>query len=128
MNSESIGHVTVNERVPSLRFHKFVDERMQGWMREHLNGSNFGSHTDREVSIEASASEIAFNETDYEVSFFDEDPLGEISCLVVVQSGETLWRAWESADNPRAALSRSLEHLHTSDVDENGNNGDDRMT
>ncbi len=91
----SFGHVTINERNPSSRFSRFVDERMKDWMRDYLDD---------------------LPETDYEVSFFDEDPLGEISCLVIVQSGETLWRAWESADNPRTALKRSLHHLHTAGV------------
>ena len=91
----SFGHVTINERNPSSRFNRFVDERMKDWMRDYLDD---------------------LPDTDYEVSFFDEDPLGEISCLVIVQSGETLWRAWESADTPRTALKRSLHHLHTDGV------------
>ena len=85
------GHVTVNERVPSQRFHRFVDEQVKEWMREH---------------------DISDRQAEYEVAFFDEDPLGETSCLIVIQQGENLWRSWETADNPRQALSRCLENLH----------------
>ena len=94
-NSGPLGHITFNERNPNSRLNRFVDERMREWMRDHLD---------------------VLPETDYEVSFFDEDPIGEISCLVIVQSGETLWRAWQSADNPRMALKRSLEHLHLAGI------------
>lgn len=87
---EPHGHVTVNERVPTQRFHRFVDEKVRDWMREH--------HVDDDPA-------------EYEVAFFDEEPLGEISCLVVVQSGDHFWRSWETADNPRLALRRSLEQL-----------------
>ena len=86
---EPNGHVTVNERVPSHRFHRFVEEKVKDWMKENLND------------------ELA----QYEVAFFEEDVLGEVSCLVVIQAGDHLWRSWESADNSRLALSRSLSHL-----------------
>ena len=92
---ESCGRITINERNPNSRLNRYVDEQMKDWMRDHLD---------------------ALPETDYEVSFFDEDPIGEISCLVIVQSGETLWRAWQSADNPRMALKRSLQQLHMAGV------------
>ncbi|HVK61079.1 MAG TPA: hypothetical protein VM432_05995 [Bdellovibrionales bacterium] len=91
---EPQGHITVNEHVPTQRFHRFVDEKVKDWLRDH--------------GFEDQPSE-------YEVAFFDEDVLGEVSCLVVVQSGEQMWRSWETADNPRAALSRSLEHLAIED-------------
>lgn len=84
------GHVTINERVPSQRFNRFVDEQIRDWMRDQ----NFGE-----------------DPAEYEVAFFDEDPLGEVSCLVVIQAGKQLWRSWETADNPRLALSRSIENL-----------------
>jgi hypothetical protein len=84
------GHVTVNERIPSQRFTRFVDQQIKNWIREH---------------------EIDRFTTEYEVAFFDEESLGEVSCLVVVQSGTQLWRAWESADNSRAALMLTMEHL-----------------
>lgn len=88
---EPVGHITVNERIPSQRFHRFVDEKIKDWMKDH--------------NLEEQPAE-------YEVAFFDEDPLGEISCLVVIHSGKQLWRSWETADNPRLALYRSIEHLH----------------
>ena len=122
MNFEAIGHVTVNERIPSQRFHKFVDEKMKDWMIDHIHQGEQAA----DLPFPQTNS-LHLGGTDYEVSFFDEDPLGEISCLVVVQSGDTMWRAWESADNPRSALSRSLEHLHTAEIDENGDNGDDQL-
>lgn len=87
---EPNGHVTVNERVPSQRFNRFVDESIREWMR------------DQGLDDEPS---------EYEVAFFDEDPIGETSCLIVVQVGGELWRSWETADNPRVALQRSLEQL-----------------
>lgn len=94
---DPVGHVTVNERIPSQRFHRFVDEKIKDWMKDH--------------QLEDAPAE-------YEVAFFDEDPLGEISCLVVIHSGEHLWRSWETADNPRLALRRSLEHLNPTDEEE----------
>ena len=33
----SLGHVTINERDPSSRFNRFVDERIKDWMRDHLD-------------------------------------------------------------------------------------------
>jgi hypothetical protein len=93
------GHITVNEHAPSQRFHRFVEEKVRDWMRER---------------------EITDQNTEYEVAFFDEDSLGETSCLIVVQQGENLWRAWETADNPRLALSRSLENLHIDSDDDDG--------
>jgi hypothetical protein len=84
------GHITVNEHVPTERFHRFVDEKVKDWLKDH--------------GFENTASE-------YEVAFFDEDVLGEVSCLVVLQLGDQMWRSWETADNPRAALTRTLDHL-----------------
>ena len=84
-------HVTVNEHVPSDRFNRYVDEQIQEWLRDH---------------------DVSDENHDYEVAFFDEDPLGEVSCLVVVRANDHLWRSWESADNPQRALCRSLERLH----------------
>ena len=89
--ADQTGHITVNERVPNERFNKFVEEQVRGWVREHA---------------------ISEDATDYEVAFFDEDQLGEVSCLVVIHNGEHLWRSWQSADNPRIALRRTLERLH----------------
>lgn len=87
---ETTGHVTINERMPTQRFNRFVDERIRDWVREHnLDG----------------------RPVDYEVAFFDEDPLGEVSCLIVLNAGGRLWRSWETADNPRLALMRSIENL-----------------
>src|SRR5262245_32728664 len=88
---EPVGHVTVNERMPSQRFHRYVSEKIKDWMHEHDLGTE--------------------DHTDYEVAFFDEDPLGEISCLVVIHAGDHQWRSWETADNPRLALDRSIDHL-----------------
>jgi hypothetical protein len=94
---ESTGHVTVNERVPSQRFHRFVDEQIKAWLKEN---------------------NLTESPTEYEVAFFDEDSLDESSCLIVIHAGETLWRAWETADNPRSALRLSLENLRIDGEDE----------
>ena len=93
--AEQMGHVTVNEHVPTEKFNRFVDEKVKAWIADH----------------DADDGEP----TEYEVAFFDEEPLGEVSCLVVIHTGGQLWRAWETADNPRAALARSLEGLHVDD-------------
>jgi hypothetical protein len=95
---DSNGQVTVNEHSPSQRFHRYVSERMKDWMREReLDGESAG----------------------YEVAFFDEDSLGEVSCLVIFQNDGEIWRAWETADNPRLALQRCLENLRPeSEIDE----------
>ncbi|MES2964819.1 MAG: hypothetical protein V4760_13085 [Bdellovibrionota bacterium] len=91
---EATGHVTVNERVPTERFHRFVEEKLKDWIRDHgLNES----------------------QTEFEVAFFDEESLGEVSCLVVIHAGDNLWRSWETADNPRIALARTLENLKIED-------------
>lgn len=89
------GHVTVNEHVPTEKFNRYVDEKVQMWMKEHR-----GQET---------------NASEYEVAFFDEDTLGEVSCLIVIHSEGQLWRAWETGDSPRSALARSLEHLRIDD-------------
>lgn len=91
---EPTGHVTVNERVPTPRFHRFVEEKLKDWMRDHG---------------------LVEGHTEYEVAFFDEESLGEVSCLVVIHAGDSLWRSWETADNPRVALARSLENLKIED-------------
>lgn len=51
------------------------------------------------------------------MAFFDEDSIGEVSCLVVVQAGGQMYRAWETADEPRLALKRSLEHIKSDSAD-----------
>jgi hypothetical protein len=94
--AEQMGHVTVNEHVPTEKFNRFVDEKVKTWIADH-QGSG-----DEQPS-------------EYEVAFFDEDPLGEVSCLVVIHCGGQLWRAWESGDNPRIALAKSLENLTIDD-------------
>ncbi len=95
---EPLGHVTINERIPSQRFHRFVDEKIKDWMHDH---------------------QLEDRPAEYEVAFFDEDSLGEISCLVVIQAGPKSWRSWETADNPRLALSRSIDRLQeNSDLQE----------
>lgn len=88
---EASGHVTVNERMPSQRFNRFVEEKIKDWIRDH--------------HMEA-------KQTEFEAAFFDEEPLGEVSCLIVVCIDNQMWRGWETADNPRLALRRSLENLH----------------
>ena len=92
---ESYGHVTVNEHVPTEKFSRFVDEQVKKWMGGHQGQDGVAS--------------------EYEVAFFDEETLGEVSCLVVVHCGGQLWRAWQSGDNPREALARSLDHLSIDD-------------
>lgn len=92
---ESIGHVTVNEHTPTEKFTRYVDEKVKGWMSDHQDADGAP--------------------TEYEVAFFDEDVLGEVSCLVVVHCGGQLWRAWETGENPRTALARSLERLAIDD-------------
>ncbi len=87
---ESAGQVKFNERNLNDRLQRFVDEKIRHWIENH---------------------EPYENPTDYEVAFFDEEALGEISCLIVVQSGAKMWRSWETASNPRLAFSRSLEQL-----------------
>lgn len=94
---EPSGHVTINERMPTQRFYRFVDEKIRDWVRE--NG-------------------LDNKPVDYEVAFFDEDPLGEVSCLIVLNAGGQLWRSWETADNPRLALCRSIESLRPETTDE----------
>lgn len=90
LQHEASGRVTVNEHMPSQRFHRFVDEKIRDWMEAH---------------------QLTGRPLDYDVAFFDEDPLGEVSCLIVINASGHLWRAWETADNPRVALSRSIENL-----------------
>lgn len=100
--AEQMGHVTVNEHVPTEKFNRYVDEKVKAWIGDH----------------EGEATQPA----EYEVAFFDEDTLGEVSCLVVIHCGGQLWRAWETGDNPRTALARSLEQLVVDDgvsADEN---------
>jgi len=92
---DSIGHVTVNERVPTQRFHRFVEEKLKDWIRDHGLSEQ--------------------HDLEYEVAFFDEESLGEVSCLVVIHAGDNLWRSWETADNPRIALARSLENMKIED-------------
>jgi hypothetical protein len=88
---DSSGQITINERSPSHRFHRFVDEKVRNWMK---------------------GNELVNDAAEYEVAFFNEEVIGEVSCLVVIHSGATHWRSWEAASNPQLALRRSLEHLH----------------
>ena len=97
MAVEQLGHVTVNEHVPTEKFNRFVDEKVKAWIADHQSATN-----DDQPS-------------EYEVAFFDEDTLGEVSCLVVIHCGGQLWRSWETGDNPRTALARSLETLVVDD-------------
>jgi hypothetical protein len=87
---EPSGHITVNERLPSNRFTRFVDEKIKNWMKDH---------------------HLEDDRSEYEVAFFNEDTIGEISCLVVIHAGNAMWRSWETADNPQLALRRSIERL-----------------
>jgi hypothetical protein len=91
-----MGHVTVNEHVPTEKFNRFVDEKVKAWIADHQD-----ANTEQP--------------SEYEVAFFDEDSLGEVSCLVVIHCDGQLWRAWETGDNPRMALARSLEFLAVDD-------------
>ncbi len=93
--AEQMGHVTVNEHIPTEKFNRFVDEKVQNWIGDH----------------ESAEGQLA----EYEVAFFDEEALGEVSCLVVVQCGGQLWRSWQSGDNPGTALKRSLKQLSVDD-------------
>lgn len=86
-----MGQVKFNERSLNDGLQRFVDENIRRWLM---------------------AQNIGPDPTDYEVAFFDEDTLGEVSCLITVNSGARLWRSWETATNPRLAFNRSLEHLH----------------
>lgn len=94
-DAQQTGHVTVNEHVPTEKFNRFVDEKVKAWIADHQGDEPSPS--------------------DYEVAFFDEEALGEVSCLVVVHCGGQLWRAWEVGDNPRLALARSLDRLVVDD-------------
>lgn len=91
----SNGHVTVNEHVPTEKFSRYVDEKVKSWLSDHQGQDGAAA--------------------EYEVAFFDEDALGEVSCLVVMHCGGQLWRAWDRGDSPREALARSLEHLAIDD-------------
>ncbi len=104
---EPNGHVTVNEHVPTEKFSRFVEEKVQSWMSEHH-------------AKDGSPSE-------YEVAFFDEDVLGEVSCLIVIHCGGQLWRAWESGDTPRAALAKTIESLAVDDEATSADSGQGPM-
>ena len=88
--AEASGHVTINERNPTDKFQRFVDEKIRHWLKKN---------------------DFQDGPIEYEVAFFDEDVLGEVSCMIVVQNGARMWRSWETAENPRMALSKSMEHL-----------------
>lgn len=91
---DSLGTVKYNEHLITDRLQRSVDEKLRHWMHEqHLDGSP----------------------ARYEVSFFDEDILEEVSCMVLVQSGNREWRSWETAANARQAFSLSLERMHESE-------------
>lgn len=96
--AEQMGHVTVNEQIPTEKFNRFVDEKVKVWIGDHQ-------------SVDGGIGEPA----EYEVAFFDEEMLGEVSCLVVIHCGGQLWRAWESGDSPRSALKRGLEQITVDD-------------
>lgn len=97
---EANGHISVNENAPTERFNAYVEEQVAAWIRAHESSSTTVSETTPE----------------YEVAFFDEEAVGEISCLVVIHINDQLWRAWETADNPRAALARTLAALSVDDA------------
>lgn len=90
---DSLGMVKFNERILNDRLQRFVDEHMRQWLR------------DQGIEIESEPA-------NYEVSFFNEDVLDEVSCLITAQSGSRSWRSWETAPNARLAFGLSLERLH----------------
>lgn len=97
---EANGHISVNETAPTERFNHYVEEQIATWIQ---------SHDSQALSASATTPE-------YEVAFFDEEAIGEISCLVVIHINDQLWRAWETAENPRAALARTLGALSVDDA------------
>lgn len=96
MMSETVGRISVNDKTPTSRLQRYVEERVKYWL----------------VSQEIPKAGAA----DYEVAFFDEEPnedgTTEVSCLITVQAGETQWRSWETGETPQVALNRSLENMH----------------
>lgn len=92
MVGETVGKISVNEKNPTSRLQRYVQERIKLW----LDSQDLDKQTP----------------SDYEVAFFDEDAIGEVSCLITVQAGETQWRSWETGESPQAALNRSLENMH----------------
>ena len=89
---ENLGEIKFNEHgLSDSGLQRFVDDKMRQWLKSEG---------------------LAEGPTDYEVSFFDEDVLGEVSCMIAVHCGSKSWRSWESADNPRTAFFRSIENLH----------------
>ena len=90
--STVVGQVTFNDRAATALLEGYVDDQVRSW----LDGRN--------------ESDL----TRYEVAFFDEDSLSEVSCLVALFSDGRLLKSWESADDPRLALKRSLDNLTAS--------------
>lgn len=100
MISETVGRISINEKNPTSRLQRYVEERVKDWLAaQDLSGTG---------------------PADYQVSFFDEDAPSEnsesktreVSCLITVQAGSTQWRSWETGESPQAALNRSLENMH----------------
>ena len=100
MLSETVRRISVNEKHPSSRLQRYVEERVKQWLND-------------QDLLRATQSK---RPADYEVAFFDEEvpgqANGEVSCLITVQAGETQWRSWEIGESPQAALNKSLENLH----------------
>lgn len=82
--------VSFNEQGCDTQLEKFVDTNIRTW----IDSSGIGDEL-----------------TDYEVEFFAEESIGNVSCLIVVQSGPKMWRSWETGDDPQTAFYRSLENL-----------------
>lgn len=89
-NLEAVGVVTFNERSATALFERFVQDEVRRWLEDRDEASP---------------------PLTYEIAFFDEDSLNEVSCLVAINAQGQLMRSWETADNPRMALKRSLERL-----------------
>lgn len=92
MVGETVGRISVNDQNPTSRLQRYVEERVKRWL----------------VSQELDEAKPM----DFEVAFFNEEVVGEVSCLITVQAGETQWRSWETGESPQSALNRSLENMH----------------
>jgi hypothetical protein len=90
MQPTAYGQVTINQKSPTQTFQRFVDEQVTAWLEAH---------------------NLNVSESVYDVSFFSEEALDEMSCMISIESNGQTWRAWETADNHRIALARSLERL-----------------
>ncbi len=98
---DSLGSVKYNERTLHDRLSRDVDEKMRHWLRERR---------------------LDEGPSGYEVSFFDEDILEEVSCLIMVQARNRRWRSWETAPNARQAFILSIERLRLSEQERHGTN------